>query len=406
MLMTSLGTDRTTASVATRATVLGVSLLLALLAVISVMPAWSMSMLPFVLATSELSPLLAVLTLVWLLVSRRFLARHRAWRAAVTVALLGTSVLTLRPLVQARHIAHRAQSDVLATDATGALPPGARTTLSFAGLPSARDVREQDVGYVAADGSPLAMRVFRNTEARGVQPILVVLYGGAWRGGDPMQGARVSRALAQHGYVVVAIDYRHAPRFTHPAQLDDVRRSLALVRDSAVGWHGDAARIALLGRSAGGHLAELAAYAPGDPPVQAVVALYAPWNLADGYRDVPTPDPIGVRGVIGNFIGGTPDAMPARYRDASPSSYVRPGLPPTLLLFGSRDHLVKPEFNRAAAMALRAARGRVIAVELPWSEHGFDLVPAGLGERLAYRTIVAFLDRELVEARAVSRRPR
>ena len=42
---------------------------------------------------------------------------------------------------------------------------------------------------------------------------------------------------------------------------------------------------------------------------------------------------------------------------------------------------MKPEFNRAAASALWAANDRVVAIELHWSEHGFDLVPGGLGER-------------------------
>jgi len=57
---------------------------------------------------------------------------------------------------------------------------------------------------------------------------------------------------------------------------------------------------------------------------------------------------------------------------------------------------VKPEFNRAAASALWAANDRVVAIELPWSEHGFDLVPGGLGERIAYAAIVRFLDASMI----------
>jgi acetyl esterase/lipase len=320
----------------------------------------------------------------------------------VTLALLAVAVVTAWPIEQARGVAAR-----VAVQLGGATAPALTRAALLASIPSAGDVREQTVHYAAADGSPLELRVFRTTDgAGGRRPLVIVLYGGAWRGGDPMQGARMSRALARHGYVVAAIDYRHAPKFVYPAQLDDVRRSIALARDSAASWNADTTRIALLGRSAGGHLAELSAFKPGDRPVQAVVGIYAPWNLAEGYRDVPSPDPIGVRGVIGNFVGGTPDAQPVRYRDASPSTYVRSGLPPTLLIFGSRDHLVKPEFNRAAAVALRAANDRVVEVELPWAEHGFDQVPAGLGERLTYWTVVTFLDRELGEAHALSRRDR
>jgi acetyl esterase/lipase len=131
--------------------------------------------------------------------------------------------------------------------------------------------------------------------------------------------------------------------------------------------------------------------------VRAVIAIYSPWNLADGYRDPPVPDPIGTKSVIGNFLGGSPDAMPQRYHDASPSSYVRAGLPATLLIYGARDNIVKPEFNRTAAAALRGAGNHVVQVELPWAEHGFDFVPGGLGSRVAYGTIIAFLDRELTK---------
>jgi acetyl esterase/lipase len=380
--------DRTTPTVPARTLAIGGTTLLVLLAVMTLVPTWSMSVLPLVLAARELSPVIGLGALIWILVSRWLFGR---WHTPLTLTLLCAAVVCARPITQTGAVIARIASQ-LGGDATTTIT--SRTLL--ARLPSAPSVREQVVKYASADGTPLEMRVFRHTtRAPGPRPTLVVLYGGAWRGGDPLQGARTSRALARRGYVVAAIDYRHAPRFTFPAQLDDVRRSLALVRDSSASWNADTTRMALLGRSAGGHLAELAAYAPPIAGVRAVVAIYAPWNLAEGYRDVPVPDPIGVRTVIGNFIGGAPEAQPARYRDASPSSYVRPGLPPTLLLFGSHDHLVKPEFNRGAAAALRASGTEVVEVELPWAEHGFDLVPAGLGERLAFWTIVAFLDREL-----------
>jgi acetyl esterase/lipase len=365
---------------------------LALLAALSVLPVWTMLALPIALAASELSPVIALLALLWLALSWGLLARRVVWRAIVAVVLLGVALLCLRPVMQAREVSSVVRERLPAASTIAPSPE------PLSGLPDAPDVRERSFFYTAANGSPLTMRVFLREDRRGASPIVVVIYGGAWRAGDPGQGATLSRALAHRGYVVAAIDYRHAPDHVFPAQLDDVRRSLAVVRDSAASWGGDTTRIALLGRSAGGHLAELAAFAPGDRPVQAVVAFYAPWNLAEGYRDVPVPDPIDVRARIADFLEGAPDARPTRYREASPSSYVRPGLPPTLLLFGARDHLVKPEFNREAASALWAANDRAIAIELPWSEHGFDLVPGGLGARIAHAAVVRFLDRELARA--------
>ena len=376
---------------APRAFALGVSVVILALAVVGMLPAWSMPALPVVLAASELSPVLALVALLWLPVAGRLLAPSPRWRRVAHVMLLLAAVIALRPLTQAWAVSRRADVQL---QSMGAVPlaPGE----GLRGLPAVNGVRERTVRYAAADGTPLELRIFeRDPRDSLVRPIVVVFYGGAWRGGEPTQGARTSRALAQHGYIVVAIDYRHAPKFTFPSQLDDVRRSLVLIRDSAGAWRADPSRIALIGRSAGGHLAELTAFAPGDRPVQAVVGIYAPWNLAEGYRDLPTPDPIGVRTVIGNFVGGTPDDQPARYRAASPSSYVRAGLPATLLIYGSRDHLVKPEFNRTAARELRSAAVPVVEIELPWSEHGFDLVPSGLGERIAWNALVRFLDREL-----------
>lgn len=397
--MPNIGTDRTTSSAPARAAALGVALLLVLLALLRLLPAWSMAAFPFVLAARELSPAIALLSLLWIPAARRLLAPN-VRRTAVMLALLGATLIAVWPLAQVGPLAARISAQMSA-------PAAITQRAALASMPTGANVRRDSVSYAAADGFPLLMRVYRDTSRGGApRPILVVMYGGAWRGGDPSQGERMSRAFASHGYLVAAIDYRHAPRFAFPAQLEDVRHSLALVRDSAAGWNGDPARMALLGRSAGGHLAELSAFAPGDAPVQAVVGLYAPWDLAEGYRDLPSPDPIDVRLMIRNFMAGTPAEQPARYRDASPASYVRPGLPPTLLLFGSQDHLVKPEFNRTAAAALRAAHDRVVEVEVPWAEHGFDLVPAGIGERLTYASVVAFLDRELGGARAVSRHPR
>lgn len=349
----------------------------------------SMSVLAPILASAELSPVLALLALAWLLLVQRLLAGRQRLRLFASIVLALASVAALRPLAQFGPVASRAAAQL------GAPRPRFSLTMALTGLPAAPDVRERIVHYTAADGTPLSMRLFARDGRTGRHGTVVVLYGGAWRGGEPTQGANVSRALAQRGYTVAALDYRHAPRFVFPAQLDDVRRSLALVRDSAQAWRVDTTRIALLGRSAGGHLATLSAFSAGGPAVRAVIAIYAPWDLVEGYRDLPSPDPIGVRSVIGNFVGGTPDQQPARYREASPASHVRPGLPTTMLLFGSRDHLVKPEFNRAAASALRGAGVSVVELELPWAEHGFDLVPGGLGAQLAYWAIGTFLEREI-----------
>ena len=93
------------------------------------------------------------------------------------------------------------------------------------------------------------------------------------------------------------------------------------------------------------------------------------------------------------FLGGPPDAMPARYRAASPVAYARAGRPAALLVYGGRDHLVEPRFGRQMAAALRRGGTPVAHVELPWAEHGFDFARGGVGARTADALAARFLAR-------------
>jgi acetyl esterase/lipase len=372
-------------------------------ALLTLLPPTEMEHLPFVILAAEASPLFAVagvvVAMVLLLTTRR---RSRARLAAMS--LVGAAaVMELRPVTSAWRTAPRVRAELaerwpVSRDGGGAGEGGAPYSLAAAlgGLADEGVVTERRVAYAAADGSPLEMWVLRGPSP-GARPAIVVLYGGAWMAEGPRQAIAINRYLARRGYTVVAIDYRHAPKHRWPAQLHDVRGALALVRDSAAAWGIDPARVALLGRSSGGHLAMMAAYAPDSArrgvPVRAVVAYYAPFDLAAGYADPPRPDPIDVRWVLRTFLGGAPAEMPARYRDASPASHVRPGLPPTLLIYAGRDHLVKARFGREAAAALRGAGSEVAYVELPWAEHGFDFLPNGVGGQLALDVVERFLER-------------
>jgi acetyl esterase/lipase len=369
-----------------RRATLFVAAVLVVLSAMVLLPPFSMQLFPLAVGAPEYSPLLVIVDLLWCLPVNRLLRASPRARYATLAALLVSACLAVRPLTQYTRVAAAASEQLGTSDA----PPRFSLMAAFTGLPTSGDVMERVVPYAAPDGQRLTMRLY-SLPQREARPTVVVLYGGAWRNGTSAQASNVSRALASRGYVVAAMDYRHAPMSPYPAQTDDVSRGILLLRDSADAWGIDLARMAILGRSSGGHLAELAAYMPGAFPFRAVIAIYAPYDLVEGFRDLPSPDPIGVRAVLVSFLKGTPAEKLALYRAASPASYVRPGLPPTLLIFGGRDHVVKPEFNRSAARALRAAHVPVVAVELPWAEHGFDLAPTGLGGQLAFNVISDFL---------------
>jgi acetyl esterase/lipase len=147
----------------------------------------------------------------------------------------------------------------------------------------------------------------------------------------------------------------------------------------------------LLGRSAGAHLAMMAAFESGALPVRAVVSYYGPVDLTDGYRNPPSPDPLDVRAIEEALLGGTPDEVPDRYREASPISYVARRLPPSLLIYGGRDHIVLPTFGARLDERLRAEGATSVFLEIPWAEHAFDAVPNGPSGRLSLYYTEQFL---------------
>ncbi|MBC7972224.1 MAG: alpha/beta hydrolase, partial [Verrucomicrobia bacterium] len=225
----------------------------------------------------------------------------------------------------------------------------------------------------------------------GLYPTIVVIYGGAWQHGSPNDDAPFSRYMAARGYTVVAIDYRHAPQYRFPAQLEDVKTALAYIQQHAVDLEVDLDRVALMGRSAGAHLAMLAAYQPSSIPIRAVVNYYGPVDLTKGYYDLPHPDPINSRAVLKALLGGTPEQFPELYKQASPYNYVQQALPPSLLIYGGRDHLVQSKFGRSLYDRLQAAGNRAVWIEIPWAEHAFDKVFNGVSNQLALYYTERFL---------------
>ncbi len=238
---------------------------------------------------------------------------------------------------------------------------------------------------------PLRLNVYRPSAA-GTYPTLVVIYGGAWQGGSPNSQETFSRYMAAQGYTVVAIDYRHAPQYPFPAQIEDVRAALTYLKTHGAELGADLTRLALMGRSAGAQLAAIAAYQqPQIIPIRAVVNYYGPVNLTTGYDNPPVPDPIDTRAVLRAFLGGTPDQVPDLYRQASPINYVRPGLSPTLLVYAGRDHVVQAKYGHNLYRQLQATGNQAVWLKVPWSEHAFDILFNGDGNQVALYYTERFL---------------
>jgi acetyl esterase/lipase len=377
------------------------ALVLLAVAIWIVVPAPFSFLVPLGVAAPELSAWLLTVSATVAAAAAFDIRSGRVSRAALGVASI-TVALSIVPLVRAAAAIPRfdaAMQTALGQHFSARIPPAVQAVMRpapivvgdlFRGLQAPDPRTTSSVVFGAPDGSPLRIDIYSPAVA-GPHPAIVQIYGGSWQRGNPGDNAAFAAYFAARSYVVFAIDYRHAPRWRWTAQIEDVRNALAWIRRHG-GEHGaDVTRMAIVGRSAGAHLALLAAYTPGAPPVSAVVSLYGPTDLTRGFREPPRPDPLNVRSLLSAFVGGTPDEQPDAYRAASPVTYATHVLPPTLLIYGGRDHVVAPHFGEAFHQQLLATGTTSVLLELPWAEHAFDAVPFGPGGQLALYYVERFL---------------
>jgi acetyl esterase/lipase len=255
---------------------------------------------------------------------------------------------------------------------TGLLAIGA------AGL-GAAEVR-RDVVYGEAGGETLRLDV-ATPDGQGPFPVVILVHGGGWSSGDkagtekPGAGADIRpwfEPLTAAGFVWVSINYRLAPANRWPACLEDTRAAVAWVRAHAAEFGGDPERIAIMGHSAGGHIALFAAVATegGAAPVRAVVGCAAVSDLESDSRRRGGPS-ASLQALFGVAAEMSPETL-ALLAAHSPVNALKAGYPPALLLHGDADKTVT--LDQSVAF-----RERVLAVGGDCELH----VLPGAGHRLA-----------------------
>jgi len=88
-------------------------------------------------------------------------------------------------------------------------------------------------------------------------PVVLLIHGGGWRSGDKSMDWPLAAALAQKGFITVCAEYRLSMEALYPAAITDLKTAIRWIRRHAHRFGADPSRIALMGTSAGGHLAAL-----------------------------------------------------------------------------------------------------------------------------------------------------
>lgn len=261
----------------------------------------------------------------------------------------------------------------------------------------------QTLTYATIDGQPLQLDAYLpDGTSAAPRPAIVVVHGGSWSGGDKSDFPQWNRWLNQQGYAVFDIQYRLAPQPNWQTATGDVKCAVGWVKQNAARFNVDPARLALLGRSAGGHLALLAAYTPNvaalppscavaDTSVSAVISFYGPTDLAWGYTHPANQRVNDGPAALRRFLGGDPQSAAAAYATASPINHVQSSTPPTLLIHGGRDQLVRQAQSEQLAERLRTAGVQGRLIEIPYAQHGFDYNFNGWGSQIAQPILSDFL---------------
>ena len=182
-------------------------------------------------------------------------------------------------------------------------------------------------------------------------PAVIFIHGGGWVQGTKEGSMLRALPYLAMGYSVVNVEYRLANVSLAPAAIEDCRCALRWVVAHAKEYNIDPDRLIVAGESAGGHLAlttgmipanagfDRTCFSVAEPRVAAIVNFFGITDiddLLDGPNKKPFPEswPYTVQ-----WLGNQPNRAELA-KATSPLTYVRPGVPPTILIHGDADNLV------------------------------------------------------------------
>jgi acetyl esterase/lipase len=239
----------------------------------------------------------------------------------------------------------------------------------------------------------LKVDVFWPANRSGPVPGLLFLPGGGCQSANrgPLK-ERYGIRIAKRGYVCIAGEYRVMDEAPWPAQVQDVKAIIRWMRANSKDLGIDPSRIVIGGKSAGGHLALLAAGTRGvtefegnggsgtvSSDVAAVVGVAPVSDMAE----------IARRPSTAPLFGKSPSAEVVAA--AGPISYVNGDYPPTLLVHGTSDQRVHHSMTMRMYQALEKAGVPVDLHLYAGQDHSFDQDPQ-FGEAIA-DTIALFIAR-------------
>lgn len=204
------------------------------------------------------------------------------------------------------------------------------------------------LGNATRDLKLTVIRHFQNNDGKRF-PVIFWFAGGGWMDTDHNIHLPNLVTLADHGYIVVGVEYRDSNKVQFPGQLEDAKAAVRYMRANADRFQADPKRFVAMGESAGGHLASMLGVTNGikkfdqgqnldfSSDVQAAVPFYGVVDPLSAKQNSKSDD---FDFVYRNLLGAEPEDAPELDKAANPLTYINEQSVPFLILHGTDDVVV------------------------------------------------------------------
>jgi acetyl esterase/lipase len=238
----------------------------------------------------------------------------------------------------------------------------------------------ENVPYAADTLKKHLLDIYLPPTEKSSYPVVIWVHGGAWMSNDKHADMgymeNTIKGFIDSGYAVASIDYRWSTMAKFPAQIQDCNQAVEFLYQNAAKYKLDRNKFALIGFSAGGHLASLLGlsnnnhvkefYPWGKKPdfkIKLVLDFYGPSDFSTLKATNDLKDPVVL------LLGSKPADNPEFAKKASPVTYVDKNDPPFLIVQGEKDESVNPDQSVLLHSRLNASGVKNELIIVPGAPH-------------------------------------
>jgi acetyl esterase/lipase len=241
-------------------------------------------------------------------------------------------------------------------------------------------VTYSNISYIKDADKKYLLDIYLRAGTKNNLPLIVWIHGGAWMMNDKYADmgymTNTVKGFIDSGYALASIDYRHSTTAIFPAQIQDCNAAVEFLYQHAAEYKLDKNRIAVIGFSAGGHLASLLAlsnnnsikdfYRDGVKPsfkIKCALDFYGPSDLLM-LASNPDTSINNMRNPVAILLGAMQTDRPDLAKRASPVTYVDKNDPPFLIIQGEKDESVPNTQSKvlSAWLTLAGVKNQLIMV--------------------------------------------